>query len=136
MRVRGRYTAKLVRVIDGDTILVEIACPTCGVSSQQRIRLARIDAPEKVKGFEEPWLAAKQYLSGVIGSKSITLVLCRKWPDRYGRLISEVYVEGVNVSNVMLDSAFVELYPVAYIYSEPGDAAPGSDSELELHPGT
>lgn len=110
MIVRGRYFAKVLRVIDGDTIIVEFSCPVCCMKSEQRVRLARIDAPE-LDGPRNPQAAwSKQHLDEMIGGKVVELSICQKWPDRYGRVISEVIIDGVNVSNQMVADGCAKWY--------------------------
>jgi endonuclease YncB( thermonuclease family) len=114
MIVRGKYLAKIVRACDGDTVLAEFACPTCGVSSQQRLRLARIDAPELDGPRNAAALWSKQRLNELVGGKEVEVLVCQKWPDKYGRIIVELTCAGVNVSNQMLDEGLAAAYdPVA-----------------------
>lgn len=134
MLIRSNYTAHVDRVIDGDTILVTIACPCCGLVSSQRLRLARIDAPEKIKSGMNAWNASREMLRRLVESKNCVIVLCQKWPDKYGRLIGEVFFPGplgvnailsdwVNASNEMLRLGFAKSYVSRAALPRSGDAA-------------
>ena len=86
------YTAKVVRVIDGDTITVydNSGC-------FHRIRLAMIDAPEK----EQPFGAeATETLSELLKEGTVSLkVHCI---DKYNREVAFVNCDGKDVSAEML----------------------------------
>jgi endonuclease YncB( thermonuclease family) len=131
MHIKQNYTAKCLRVIDGDTIFVQMDCPSCGDSKKMRIRLSRIDAPERGVGCENRWNASLQFLRGLVESKECVISLSQKWPDKYGRLIAEVLCDGKNVSNEMMAAGFAKLYlrrgSAAYLR----DAARETDSHLD-----
>lgn len=62
------YRATLVRVIDGDTVVVEIMLGF-HVSTRQTVRLLDVDTPErgqpdwgKAKAFVEAWMAGHPFL--------------------------------------------------------------------------
>lgn len=110
MIIRGRYFARIIRVIDGDTCLAEFPCPTCGVSSQQRLRLARIDAPELDGPRNVEGLASKHRLEEIIGGATVEVQVCQKWPDKYGRIIVEIVTHGVNVSNQLVEEGYAVWY--------------------------
>ena len=78
----GRFVAELVRVTDGDTIVVRDAD-----QSVQTVRLAFIDAPER----DQPWGAEA---TGVLQRLTAGRWLTVEWhtTDRYGRRVGVVYV--------------------------------------------
>lgn len=102
MRARLLSDGQCLRVIDGDTILAMMMCPCCNVQSKQRIRLARIDAPE-LKGPDRAAAErSKAILAAACQGAALKLGVNRSWPDKYGRVIAEVIVNGVNMSDMML----------------------------------
>lgn len=110
MRARLLSDGRCLRVIDGDTILADITCPCCKVQSQQRVRLARIDAPE-LRGPERGnAIMARDRLKTACQGRPIAIAVQRAWPDRYGRVIAEVLVDGVNMSDMLLASGLVRHY--------------------------
>lgn len=81
------FTAKIIVVIDGDTVLVRRE------SGLVKIRLAEIDAPEKAQTFGE---ASKRSLSGMVLEKQVKVV--SQAVDRYGRLVAHLNVDGLDVN--------------------------------------
>jgi micrococcal nuclease len=86
----GSASARLVRVIDGDTIVAQVD------GRQERVRFIGMDTPETVKpntpvqcfGPQAHDLTAR--LLGAVGTP-LTLRFDRELRDRYGRLLAYVY---------------------------------------------
>jgi micrococcal nuclease len=77
--------------IDGDTIRY----------GSDRIRLAGIDTPE----LGEPGgLAAKQRLEELLRSGPVRIV--RRGKDVYGRLVADVFVNGQNVAEILIQEGY------------------------------
>ena len=88
------YAAKLIEVIDGDTVdlLIDLGF---GVHVKERCRLYGIDAPEMPT---EAGKAAKAYLESLIGAARELFVATRKMTrkpkektDKYGRYLAVLY---------------------------------------------
>ena len=88
------YAAKLIEVIDGDTVdlLIDLGF---GVHVKERCRLYGIDAPEMPT---EAGKAAKAYLESLIGAAKELYVATRKMTrkpkektDKYGRYLAVLY---------------------------------------------
>ena len=71
---------KAVSIADGDTFTLLV-----NGNEQVKIRIDGIDAPEKKQDFGN---RAKEYLSGMIWGKELTVTVTKK--DRYGRSIGKV----------------------------------------------
>jgi endonuclease YncB( thermonuclease family) len=85
------YRAKVVSVIDGDTIKV------LRHKKMIKIRLANIDCPEK----SQPWgQNAKKALSERIFGHKIKIQASSK--DRYGRTIAEIFYKKDNLNQEMV----------------------------------
>jgi micrococcal nuclease len=82
--------------VDGDTIRCD----------GERIRLARIDAPERGKpGFQ----AAKDHMALQVRGKEVRCVV--RGRERYGRLLAECGTdETPNLSNEMLRAGLADVY--------------------------
>lgn len=81
--------------IDGDTL-------RCG---DERVRLARIDTPEKREvGFRE----AKDHLAVLIRGHEVRCIVRKR--EKYGRLLGECSAAGQNLSDAMLASGLSERY--------------------------
>lgn len=106
------YVAEIVRVVDGDTVDVDIALGF-NIHTQIRIRVAHIDAPE-MRGPERPdGIRATEYARTFLGQHAILVP-----PDsrgfrrgRYGRWIADLEVNGHLLSREMLSSGNAERYP-------------------------
>lgn len=87
------YSAKVVRVNDGDTVVVEHDGEQFGV------RLAYIDSPEtKQRGGR----VAGSYLSGLVSNKMVKVKVIDI--DRYGRYVGLVYLGGEDVNLKMIEA--------------------------------
>ena len=99
----SRTNATLVRVVDGDTYLLQVG------ATRQTVRLLNVDCPElnQVGGPE----AAQQAKRLLAFSRQITLTT-RKYPDKYGRTLGYVWVDGKALDSLLLvsGSAWVGQY--------------------------
>lgn len=100
------YRAKVDRVVDGDTIAVTLQLGF-DVTVEQKLRLLGINAPEtrgkgKVKG-----IAAKAFLSGLIGGKQIMIRTEKDKRGSFGRYLATVYLiadgEMINVNALLVE---------------------------------
>ena len=80
----ARLTGRVVRVADGDTLTL-----LDGARVEHRIRLYGIDAPEQHQPFGA---RAKQALSTKVYGKTVEAE--NMSIDRYGRIVSKVYLDG------------------------------------------
>ena len=83
---------KVVGISDGDTITIIDTS-----NSRYRIRLDRIDAPERRQPFGEK---SKQYLSSLIFGKQVKIEYQKK--DRYGRILGVVFCDNQEINLVMV----------------------------------
>jgi endonuclease YncB( thermonuclease family) len=81
------FTAKVIAVLDGDTVLIK------RTSGLLKIRLAEIDAPEKMQTFGE---TSKRSLSDMVMGKQVKFV--SETMDQYGRMVAHLSVEGLDVN--------------------------------------
>jgi micrococcal nuclease len=91
------YRASLVKVVDGDTIIVMLDLG-CHTYIKKRIRLLGLNAPE-LKTDEGQ--ASKTWLTEhLIGELVIETKKDRT--DKYARLLGTVYVNDANINELML----------------------------------
>jgi len=93
-------TGQIVGVTDGDTVTL-----LDDNRSQYKIRLAAIDAPEKLQPFGN---RSKQQLSNLCFSKQASIEVRSK--DRYGRLVGIVTCDDKNANEAMITSGFAWVY--------------------------
>jgi len=98
--VRADFTAKVQRVVDGDTVYVE---DEAGIKF--KVRLTGIDAPEQNQPYG---LASKYHLSELLLNKFVLLESKPKKGktysvDRYKRVLAKIILDGrdINLSQVL-----------------------------------
>ena len=94
-----RGPAMVTGVEDGDTLYANVD------GHSIRIRLAQIDAPEKAQAFGR---RSEQSLRELVGRKQIELTW--KSLDRYGRPISQVTVDGLDVNAEQVRRGFAWVF--------------------------
>jgi micrococcal nuclease len=102
--IAGEY--QVSRVVDGDTIIVKKG------DIKLTIRLVGIDAPEISHGKHEPGQPFSQqstkHLAGLVLNKPVDIK--SHGPDRYGRTLGEVFLDGNNINLEMVKSGLAEVY--------------------------
>jgi micrococcal nuclease len=105
VNVCEKYDADVISVYDGDTITCDLDVGF-GIHLTEKIRVARIDAPEvrgaeKVEGF-----IARDALRELILNKEV--VITNKGRGKYGRVIGEIEIDGINVSDWLVENDYAE----------------------------
>ena len=109
------YRAKVIKVIDGDTIDVDIDLGFGVILAKQRIRLYGIDTPEsrtsdKVEKFYGKLSSAFMKERCPRGSY-ITLRTYLDSKGKYGRILGEIIVDDKNLNKLMVEKSLaVEYY--------------------------
>ena len=105
-----RYKVDIVKVIDGDTVDVDIDLGFGMVYKKQRVRLKGIDTPEsRTRNLEEKkfGLAAKAYLKEQLtGEDAYTHIeLVSHDKGKFGRILGELFVGGssCSITQLMID---------------------------------
>ena len=106
---------KIHRIIDGDTVDVEISLGF-HITINQRVRLKGIDAAEtKTKDLTEKaeGLAAKEWLEKELSKPGEWIIETTK-DDKYGRILGTLYLVGepVTVNERMLNDGIAKPYMV------------------------
>lgn len=110
-----KYNAKLIRVIDGDTVdaMVDLGFNTW---AKKRIRLYDIDAPEvRTKNLEEKkqGFIVKERLQKLLDSVSGKFILLSEGIDKYGRCLGILLIgeQGeIHINNLLLSEGLVKKY--------------------------
>jgi micrococcal nuclease len=101
------YKAKVVRVIDGDTIDVDIDLGFDVILSKQRIRLYGIDTPEsRTRDKEEKFYGkiSAQFLKDRCKKGSyITVRTHLDKKGKFGRILGEIIVDNINLNKQMIE---------------------------------
>jgi micrococcal nuclease len=99
------FAVELVRVIDGDTVILDIDLGFHTWRRGERYRLARINAPELSTPEGPP---ARDHLISLLGTP---LHATTFKADNYGRYLVELSVEGRNLNDMMVTDGFAVRYP-------------------------
>ena len=101
----------MYRGVDGDTLLVEVDLGFY-VKKVERVRLARIDAPEmdsevayQVRQAKSARSKAKKFCPK---GQIVTLQTSKEKRDRYARYIGEVICKGQNLSDYLINLGVVK----------------------------
>jgi micrococcal nuclease len=101
---RGERTAKVLRVVDGDTIIVRVLG-----GRVERVRYIGVDTPESVKPdapVECFGPEAKSFNRKLVDGEKVRLVPDREAEDRFGRTLAFVYVGGLLVNAELLREGY------------------------------
>ena len=101
-----QYKATVVRVVDGDTVVLVVDLGF-SVSVQEKFRLAHINTPEKVD--KEGWAKATGRISELL-PKGGACVIRSLGQDKYGRWLGEIYVGDLYVNGTMLAEGLAVAY--------------------------
>jgi micrococcal nuclease len=108
------YKAKVVKIIDGDTIDVDIDVGFDIIIAKQRIRLYGIDTPEsRTRDKEEKFYGniSKQFLNDYCPKGSyITLRTHLDKKGKFGRILGELIVNKVNLNEQMIEENLAVKY--------------------------
>lgn len=100
----GVWFAKVVSVYDGDTVWAYFD------SHKHKLRLTRINAPELRGDSKEEGLRSRDALRDLIQDKVVKVTVTGV--GKFGRLLSELDLGGVNVNTWMVDNGYAEWYTV------------------------
>ena len=105
------FEAKVIRVLDGDTVDVIFSFPF-GISVTKRIRMYGINAPEtRTRNREEKLRgkASKKRLVELLGKERVCII--KYYGDgKFGRPLGELFVNGVNLNQVLVKEGHAVSY--------------------------
>jgi micrococcal nuclease len=101
-----RYMAKILRVIDGDTVEAEVDLGF-RIYSRHQIRLNGINTPER---GQPKWEEAKRYLENAVLNIDVQLDTFKG--DKYGRWLANIFPvdSATSVNSMMLAAGLAEPY--------------------------
>lgn len=106
-----KYNAKVLKVIDGDTIdiLLDLGF---GISYKQRIRFYDYDAPETFRPKSEKertlGLKAKEFLKEKILGENIIISTIKDKRGKYGRILGIIYHDDICINDLMKEEGFIK----------------------------
>ena len=103
------YRCKITRVVDGDTVDVDIDLGFGVWLHKERVRIYGIDTPEsRTRDLEEKryGLAAKEFVKEFVRNKggSNIVLRTRKYDakGKFGRILGDIIVDNVSMSETMI----------------------------------
>lgn len=136
----GRGAGVVVRVIDGDTIEVEL------LGTKERVRLIGVDSPEKTGGLRDPECfgdEATAFMSSLLPMGSpVLLERDVEARDDYDRLLAYVHADGLFVNLHLIEQGLAVDFPYppnttyAEEFSEAADIAARKGMGLWSHCGS
>jgi micrococcal nuclease len=105
-------TGRVLRVVDGDTILVAVG------GRQERVRYIGVDTPETVKPHTRVQCFGKRASAAnrrLVGGREVRLVTDAEARDRYGRLLAYVYRanDGLFVNEALIRGGYATTLAIA-----------------------
>jgi micrococcal nuclease len=105
-------TARVLRVVDGDTILVAVG------GRQERVRYIGVDTPETVKPHTRVQCFGKRASAAnhrLVDGREVRLVADAEARDRYGRLLAYVYRadDGLFVNEALVRGGYATTLAIA-----------------------
>ncbi len=108
------YSAQVKRVIDGDTIEVDLYLGLGVVLSNQLIGLYGIDARETSGEERERGLEAKEYLAKRLAEGTVEIEIKPEWGQRgeeeYGRWLGVLQVDGASINAELVAEGYAKEY--------------------------
>ena len=102
------YSAKITGVYDGDTVTADIDLGLGIWKHGEKLRLARIDAPE-VRGDERPdGIRSRDFLRAKVLSKEVRIQTIKDRKGKYGRYVAEIWLDDTNLNDLMVEDGFAE----------------------------
>ncbi len=102
------YKAIIQSVYDGDTVTADIDLGFHTWIHGEKLRLARINAPE-LKGDERPaGLLARDWLRKQILGKSVIIRTIKDKKGKYGRYIAEIILNGNNINDALVRNGYAQ----------------------------
>lgn len=109
------YQAKVVRVIDGDTVTLDIDLGFGIVMTNTTVRLYGVDTPELHSSNPEERATArraKEILEHLLSSKTVVVQTLKDKDDKYGRLLAVIKSaeDKVPVNQVLIELGLAKPY--------------------------
>ncbi|MBR6613365.1 MAG: thermonuclease family protein [Clostridia bacterium] len=109
---------EVVRVVDGDTIVVDFN------GKDEKVRLIGVDTPESVHADEskntKEGILVSDYTKSKLTGKKVKLEFDVQERDKYGRLLAYVYIDGEMYNKHLLEIGYAKIatYPPNVKYVE------------------
>jgi micrococcal nuclease len=113
--VAGTYDYKVLRVIDGDTVVIDAPFLPDELKKTLRLRIVGIDTPEKggrakcEAEKEKAWQAKLFVESSLEAAKKVEIVLVG-WDKFGGRVLGDIIIDGNHLSTSLIVRQLAAIY--------------------------
>ena len=117
------YSCKLIKVIDGDTIDIDIDLGFGVWLRNQRIRMYGIDTPEsRTRDLDEKkyGLAAKAFLTEMLDDSHLILKTHKDERGKFGRILGEIW-RTTNFADQSINNYMIEKHHAVAYYGQSKD---------------
>ena len=109
------YRCKILRIVDGDTVDVDVDLGFGTWMHKERVRLLGIDTPEsrtRDKEEKKRGLISKAFLKDKIKLAKKLTIKTHKGSEtgKFGRILGEVFADGVNLNQMMCNDGYAVQY--------------------------
>lgn len=102
------YKAVVIDLYDADTLTLDIDLGLGAWRRGEKVRLARVDAPE-LRGEERTaGLVARDYVRGMLLGKEVIIRTIKDRSGKYGRYIAEIQYGEINLSDHLVKEGHAE----------------------------
>jgi len=113
--VGAEYTAKIIRVSDGDTIVISAPYLPAPLKPELAVRIYGVDTPEKGHRAQCPAEAAaaekaSAWTKALVSSSAQHRVILYKWDKFGGRVIGDIVVNGQSVRRGLIANGHAREY--------------------------
>lgn len=101
---KERIPCEILHFCDGDTVFVRAHCICCGLSKPTYVRLKGIESAEPKGETRALASAIAQKWTDQYAGKKAELLCTQIGSDRYGRVIGALFVDGMNLAELLVKS--------------------------------
>ena len=113
--VGGTYDAKIVRAIDGDTIVIEAPYQPAPLKPELGVRIFGVDTPEKsfrakCESEKKRGEQASVFVKDVIAGTKKHQVVLYDWDKFGGRVLGDILLDGMSLRDLLIKNSFARAY--------------------------
>ena len=105
-----QYRAKIIRVVDGDTVRADIDLGFNTWRRNEALRLDGIDAPEPKGATREAGKASTAALTERVEGKELTICTIKDKAGKYGRYLVRLYLGDEDINTWMIKAGYAVPY--------------------------
>jgi endonuclease YncB( thermonuclease family) len=109
------YDAKILKVTDGDTVVIEAPFLPAPLKPQLSVRIFGVDTPEKghraqCASEDQRGQAASKFTQNAVASTQKHQVILYGWDKYGGRVLGDIVLNGVSLRSQLIKNGFAREY--------------------------